>query len=352
MVSERSLATTGGDQEPQPLVVTPGYVESTQRSLALLHQLVTEVLVKNRDYGSVPGVPGEFLWDPGASQIIAAFNCHIGNRRILSHIDDGKKIAILIEVPIVHNTTQTEVGSGIGASSTLETKHKYRWVEHPAEWGYPEDSLKTLKTRRKYDNLEYRILNPEYDELLNTLVKMASKRAEVDAAEALPGVAGALRDLFERRTPSSAKKGKAEVDDNSPRWTAFWSQAKALLENIAEERGMDLSALVHEMLGVQSIKNWLSSGKSLDDAIRFLADKVGNKPKSQIKPKEEWEKVTQEEVTTLGELEGIFIKLTGGKPLSAMYKELGFKTRSDVNILPWEAFLQLQERFAPAESKS
>jgi len=348
LVNEKHPALRPGDGEPQSLMVTPEYIESTQRSLALLHQLVTEVMRKDRDYGSVPGVPGEFLWDPGASQIIAAFNCHVGNRRILSHVDDGKKIALLVEVPIIHNATQSEVGSGIGAASTLEVKHKYRWVEDPTEWGYPEDSLKTLKSRDKYEKLEYRILNPEHDELLNTLAKMASKRAEVDAAEALPGVAGALRDLFQRRPPPSDKRG--DVDDSSPRWTSFWSQVKALLGDMVEGKDMKLSTLVHQMLGVGSMKDWLSKGKSLDDAVRVLADKV-KKTKGQIKAREEWEKVTQEEVTTFGELEAIFTRLTGKVP-GEMYKELGGGGRNDMTIPAWEAFLQLKETFAPAESKS
>jgi hypothetical protein len=330
-------------------MVTPEYIESTQRSLALLHQLVTEVLRRDRDYGHVRGIPGEFLWDPGASQIIAAFNCHVGSRRILSLVDDGKKIALLLEVPIIHNVTQSEVGSGIGAASTLETKHKYRWVEDPQEWGYPEDSIKTLKTKVEYEKSLFRILNPEHDELLNTLAKMASKRAEVDAAEALPGVAGALKDLFEHRPPPSDKR--PEVDDSSPRWTSFWSQVKALLGDIAEEqKGVELRTLVHQMLGVSSMKDWLSKGKSLDDAVRVLADKV-KKTKSRTKSREEWEKVTQEEVTTFGELEAIFTRLTS-KPPEEMYKELGVSGRNDMTTPVWEAYLQLKETFAPAESKS
>ncbi len=58
---------------PEPMV-TPQYIEQTKQSFALLRELVRDVLVRDRDYGRVPGM-GDFLWDPGASQIIGSFNC-------------------------------------------------------------------------------------------------------------------------------------------------------------------------------------------------------------------------------------------------------------------------------------
>ncbi len=262
----------------QALSVSPQYVESTVRSLELLRRLVHEVLVEGRDYGSVPGVP-EFLWDPGASTIIASFNCHAGQRRILSHVDDGKRLSMVIEVPIIHNIAQVEVGSGIGATTVAETKYKYRWERNPEYWGYSEDDIAKLETRERYDHTEYKILNPEPSDLLNTVVKMASKRAEVDAAEGLPGAASALKELLDPKLkrgykPSNANRPTGEPDEDNPRWTAFWTQAKALLGTLAEKQGIELTTLVHQMLGVKSAKDWVKAGKSLDDAIRVLSTKI------------------------------------------------------------------------------
>jgi hypothetical protein len=245
---------------------------------------VHEVLVEGRDYGSVPGVP-EFLWDPGASTIIASFNCHAGQRRILSHIDDGKRLSMVIEVPIIHNIAQVEVGSGIGATTVAETKYKYRWERNPEAWGYSEEDIEKLETRERYDHTEYKILNPEPADLLNTVVKMASKRAEVDAAEGLPGAASALKELLDPKLkrgykPSNANPPTGKEDDNSPRWTTFWIQARALLGTVAEEKGVELTALVHQMLGVKSARDWLKGGKSLDDAIRTLSEGLAKGDKS------------------------------------------------------------------------
>lgn len=344
----------------QPLAVSPQYVESTVRSLALLRELVHEILVEGRDYGSVPGLP-EFLWDPGASTIIASFNCHAGQRRLLSLIDDGKRLSVVIEVPIIHNIAQVEVGSGIGATTVAETKYKYRWERNPEDWGYSKEEISKLETRERYDHMEYKILNPEPADLLNTVIKMGSKRAEVDGAEGLPGVAAALRELLDPKLkkgykPSNANPSGSDLDENSPRWTAFWTQAKALLDVEAQKRGLELSVLVHQTLGVTSMKDWLKSGKSLDDAIRALSDKLAGKKEepaqakqSEIKPREEWDKITKEDVSTYPKLEPIFHTLTGKQP-KEMYKELGVTSRNDMTISAWDAFLTIKERFALAET--
>lgn len=284
---EAGLQTEG--VEGRAIMVTPEYVENTVRSLSLLRSLVNEILVEGRDYGSVPGLP-EFLWDPGASAIIASFNCHVGQRRILSFVNDGKRLSMVLEVPIIHNITQSEVGSGIGASTIAETKHKYRWERNPQDWGYTEGQIGKLETRERYDHTEYKILNPEPSDLLNTIIKMASKRAEVDAAEGLPGASSALKELLDPKLkkgyrPSNANKPTSRSDDSSPRWKDFWSQAAVLLGALAKEKGTEVRVLVHQMLGVKSAGDWLKTGKSLDDAIRVLAEKVA-KPEESAAPRE------------------------------------------------------------------
>jgi len=330
------VATTG----PQPLMVNPAYIENTVRSLALLQTLVRDVLKKDRDYGAIKGT-GDFLWDPGAGQIVGAFNCHFGQRRILHMIDDGKKISLIVEVPVISNVSGFEVGSGIGAASTLETKHKYRWVNDPSEWGYFGEAAETLKTRTNDWGTQYRILNPEHDDLLNTLVKMASKRAEVDGAEALPAVSSTLKDLFEGRefTPGPRRGTPSELDENSPHWTSFWTEVRAL--GIEKDK-------VHEMLGVTSMKDWLKAGKSLNEAVRMLTKKVGSKPDTTTVA---WDTITKDNITDYAHLEHFFQQLTGKQP-DAMYVELGGGGRAAMTVTAWEAFQQLKEIYKepPAEA--
>lgn len=246
------------DSQRASLQVTPQSIQETVQSIALLQGMVKEVLVRGIDYGRIPGTPQDSLWDPGASQIIGSFHCYCGQRRIIKLEDSEEKIVVCLEVPVISRNLQIEVASGIGASSTLETKYKYRWVSNPQEWAYNDEAIKTFRTKKGREEgrevILYRIPNPEHSELLNTIVKMASKRAEVDAAESLPGVSSVLRQMF-----SPSKKTQEQYP--GPRWQRFWGEVTKLGYTRDE---------VHTKFRVASMHDWLAKGRSLDEALDIL----------------------------------------------------------------------------------
>lgn len=257
------------ETEPEALSVSPAYVQETTKSIALLQDMTRNLLKRGRDFGRTPGTASDGLWDPGASLIIAGFNCYVGQRRVLRLVDEEDKISVIVEVPIISRQTGKEVGTGVGAASTLEIKYKYRW-QYPSElkdMGYSEEQITSLRTDKKHPG-RYRIDNPEHGELLNTLVKQASKRAEVDAAEALPGVASVLREMFDPRKQEGAseqppgKNSKSEYE--GPRWQRFYGEVRRLGYTDQE---------FHTKLGVASMKDWLTQGRSLDEALDILRGK-------------------------------------------------------------------------------
>lgn len=271
MVQEKNLATiepgaplapVAQDQFTSAIVITPEYVERTKQSLTLLRGLVNDVLVEGRDYGTVPGIGDEFLWEPGASQIIGSFNCHTGPARLIKEVDDGQKISVVMEVPLISFLTGQEVGCGVGAASTLETKHKYRWLRkyELADWGFESDeAIKALKTKEdRWHNVLYRIMNPEHDELINTIWKMAFKRGKVAAAKGLPGVSSALVEKFNKKQGQQPDKKKTDE------WAVFWAEMR--------QRGLT-GDQVHGLLKVHSIKDYVKDGKTPADA-RAAVDKA------------------------------------------------------------------------------
>lgn len=235
--------------------INPESIRETKQAIALLQSLVKDMLTRDIDYGRIPGTPQESLWDPGAQMVISAFNCYPGERRMLTWEDTNEKIVACIEVPLISRATQRVMATGVGAASTLETKHKYRWVEDPAEAGYDEEAIKTLKTKTSSRGTLYRIENPEHSDLVNTILKMASKRAEVDAAQSLPGVASVLRKMF------TGYKEKAEKGTGEDKWNWFWGEVR--MAGYTQEQA-------HQRLGVPSIKDWLSTGQTLEQALDVL----------------------------------------------------------------------------------
>jgi len=70
--------------------------------------------------------------------------------------------------------------------------------------------------------------------------------------------------------------------------------------------------------------------------------------KTQIKPREEWDKVTKDQVPDFPRLESLMWDLAKLQPRD-MYKELGVGGKNDMTIPAWDAFQTLKARFCPAE---
>ena len=302
MATEEAIVERGEEKALTPQnVATPKLTETAIQTithdLTMAERLVTEALEEKIDYGQIPGVSGKGLWDPGASKIINAFQCY-PRHKVLYHEETDTLITWVIETEIIHRQSQQIVGAGVGACSTREPKYKYRWVsrEEATRLGYTDPEIAQLKTKKRkfrtdegkyFDVIEYRVENPEYGEQVNTIIQMAAKRAETDAAKTLPGVASALRKLFSlgiKKTPRDKEKPE-EVPEDSPRWTTFWNTVRGLLGENYEQR-------VHQLLAVKSMKDWLKTGKSLDDAVRIVAQKLAE---AKAKPVQISEVTTQDE---------------------------------------------------------
>jgi hypothetical protein len=235
------------------LTVTEQRVARIRGEIALSDALVEKVLEPGIDYGLHPGTRSQALKDPGANTIINAFGCYPKAEVLFREVNEDR-ISYVIDIALISRDDGLAKATGTGAASTKETKYGYRWTMDPEGFGYDRAGL---KKRKRGDVEEFRIINPEWSELENTILKMARKRAEVDAAMALPGVSRFLAKLNAGVVPGR-RAGPPGED-----WSGFWSRARAL--------GLD-SNQVHEILGVGSMKEWTDQGRTLNDAVRKLAE--------------------------------------------------------------------------------
>ncbi len=312
---------------PPTLELTEGAIQTIQHNIQMAQKLVMSVLEKDIDYGRTPGTPTDSLWDPGAAKIMAAFSCYSGHK-VIYHTEEDNLISWCIEAQLIRHQSQQVIATGVGAASTRETKYKYRWVDKPEEFGYDLEQIKKLKTKQSANRVLFRIENPEYGELVNTLFQMAAKRAEVDGAKSLPGVGSALKKLF-----SGGIKGARKEPD----WAGFWGRVAQL--GLSEER-------VHEVLGVTSVNQWIAQGKTLDQAIKTLSERLAapgaqatkEAPVAETKSPDE---VTEDDIPDLNALAKICFHLWGMQPAD-VWRELGYKSMMDVTQTPWECWLQIK----------
>lgn len=197
--------------QQKPTSLTQEGLDHTRDQLALLEKFVSDVLILDQDYGVIPGT-GEkpTLLKPGAANIIAAFQCHSEPIPVTALLDvPGNFVAYEHRVDIVHNESGRVVASGMGGCNTHETKYRYRTLLPVC----PQCGEENIRVSNKGDGFYCwkktegcganfssdhpgiihqpvgKIENPDQLDLSNTIMKMSIKRAEVDAAMKLPGVA-------------------------------------------------------------------------------------------------------------------------------------------------------------------
>lgn len=327
-------------QPGSPVEVTPESIAKVQKTLALLRESIPGVLTPNVDYGHIPGVKGMSLFDSGAQNIINFFTAYAGQRNVLHFRDDGQMVAICVEVQIIDRRSGFVIATGVGASSTEESKNKYRWIDNPLDWGYSQEALdnwpkRDIRPDKDTGKLEYKIKNPEHAELLNNILTVASKRAEVDAAKSLPGVGTALRLLFDGKlkpgTAAVAPSTKQAAGFNIPDWNHFWGEVNKL--GLKQDQ-------VYAKLGVVAIHEWLKLGKTLDDALSIL--RAGTAPGQPGKPTPaETDKKYPTEVPDMGTLFKVCFELWGMQPAQVI-KELGYTAQKDIEETPWDAYNKIK----------
>ena len=128
-----------------------------------LQYLVKSVLKEGEHYGVVPGTKGKpSLFLPGAEKIAFMFKLMATYKVERTDFNGGHR-EYQVECTLASTNTGEVVGSGMGSCSTLESKYRYRnkWVNGQ-------------KTREE---------NPDIADTWNTVLKMAKKRAFVDAVK-------------------------------------------------------------------------------------------------------------------------------------------------------------------------
>lgn len=167
--------------------------KQTMQKISQWQSLVQQNLKEGKDYGIIPGTSKPTLYKSGAEKIFM-----LGKLRstfdILDETKDYEKEFFQFEVRWNLWAGENLICQGIGLCSSKEDKYRYRWVnENKLPNNIKKDSLVYRIKAGKYGEYkQYRIENEDICSIANTILKMAKKRAEVDAAL----LVGSLSELF------------------------------------------------------------------------------------------------------------------------------------------------------------
>lgn len=182
---ERGLATV----ESSNLDLVPQMVMSTQQALARLQQFqefVNAVMVQGVDYGKIAGIDKPCLLKPGAEKLceIYALTPEV---EVVNRIEDWQNGFFHYECRcrLVSRRTGHVQAVGVGSCNSREKRYSDRWIfasDIPA--GVDRAALQSREfTSKKGDKFKkYLWKNEDIYTQVNTILKMAKKRALVDAA--------------------------------------------------------------------------------------------------------------------------------------------------------------------------
>lgn len=166
-------------------------------------------LIIDVDYGTIPGTNKPTLYKPGAEKIVKLLRLSDRYEILPASIENWDKPFFYYQIKCVltYEATGEVVSEGLGSCNSYEDKYRYRWL-----WGseVPStmDKSKMVTKRTKKGAILYRTDNEEIFTIVNTLLKMAKKRALIDAALS----AGRLSNAFTQDLEDI--KAKLDNDDD------------------------------------------------------------------------------------------------------------------------------------------
>jgi hypothetical protein len=146
-------------------------IDQALQMMELNTKLLKELLKEKVDYDRIPGTDKPTLLKPGAEMLCRVYGLTIGNQHVTDKTEDWERgiFSYAVTCPLVHIESGKTIAVGIGAANSQEVKYRYITAKD-------ENGKKIYK-----DGKPVKIENPDGADNVNTLIKMASKRAFVDA---------------------------------------------------------------------------------------------------------------------------------------------------------------------------
>jgi len=173
-------------------------VTNVLTQISSFQKVINSSLRDGQDYGVIPGTNKPTLLKPGAEKINMLLQT-VPEYEFLEKTVDFTNDFFNYEIRCTlyrnlitdSGATRVAVSQGVGSCNSHEKKYRYLNVkENELPPNVDKGMLRPIRDR--YGNIKYQIENPDVASLANTILKMAKKRAYVDATLQL----AALSDIF------------------------------------------------------------------------------------------------------------------------------------------------------------
>ena len=260
-------------QDHSIFLVDDAEVAAVRHNIDRLESMIGNILIRDKDFGIIPGTDKPALWKPGADTIVGAFGCHAEVNILHREVDTETGLIIFEhEAPIVRHTDRMVVAYGQGGCNSYEVKYRYRQGQRscpdcgngaiiksrydPGFYCFPAKGGCGVNFAEFDERITLqetgRVLNPDPLDQLNTILKMSAKRAIVDATLKLPGVARFFTQDMEDETGEPAdgeqpsrRPGPAKGTEASKPSESAKEQASG--ETIGQDQAKELMQMAEDL---------------------------------------------------------------------------------------------------------
>lgn len=226
-------------------------IANTMAKIQQMQNVVKKTLKKGHDFGEVPGTSKPTLLKPGGEKICMLFGLN-PEYEFLQTTEDYDKEFFSYNIRCTLFRNRQPVAQGVGSCNSKEKKYRFVNVDTIPETYIGQSEEYT----DKYGRVRYRINNPDICSLVNTILKMAKKRAFIDAVLQV----ASLSEVFTQDIEDMGDFMQQEQDA-----TLTIEQAKNLKLSFGKYKGTSLIDLVHKD---SNYCDWLYGNEKTDPVIK------------------------------------------------------------------------------------
>lgn len=186
-----------------------------------IQKLMEAVMKDKTHYGVIPGTKQPTLYKAGSEQILSMFG--IAVEPIVEDLstEDECRIRVICRLTSVANGKH--LGSGLGEASSSEQKYMWRRIVSKAEWDHFQKTQPDKCRIRffvswqngKRTEAQEEQIRTHVPDIRNTILKMAKKRAQIDATLTVTGCSDMFAQDLEDLPPEVVDQVADDMDQRT-----------------------------------------------------------------------------------------------------------------------------------------
>ena len=231
----------------------------------LMQDVMLEVMKDGTHYGTIPGTKSKSLYKAGAEKLMATFR--LAAKPEVEDLSQNGEVAYRVTVNLL-SASGAFVGAGIGECSSSEDKYAWRASICDEEFDLTPENRRRVKFSKYQGQVQKRRqVRTSPADVANTILKMAKKRAQVDAVI----TATAASDIFTQDIEDLPDEVVAEIVGRTP--SPATSAVQKTIPDGPERDDADKEASDVADLGTDAFrKMWANWSK---DRRALVADLLG-----------------------------------------------------------------------------